>query len=192
MDISVQDLFNKGRTCVDFTDQLVSKELLEEIYNITKFGPTSANCCPLRIKFITSAAAREKLLSCVMEGNKASITNAPVTAIFAYDLKFYEKMDRLFAHNPGMRSFFASNEAAAKDTAFRNSALQAAYFMVVTRSKGLALGPMSGFDSAKLDEAFFAGTSFKSNFICNIGYATGEPKHARLPRLEFEEVCEIL
>jgi nitroreductase len=192
MEISVEDLFTKGRTCNDFIEKTVPQELLEEIYNIMKFGPTSANCCPLRIKFISSKAAKEELLGCVMQGNVAAVTKAPVTAIFAQDMKFYEKMDILFAHNPGMKSFYAGNELAAKETAFRNSTLQAAYFMVVARSKGLALGPMSGFDTAKLDEAFFAGTSLKSNFICNIGYAAGEPEHKRLPRLEFGDVCEIL
>ncbi len=192
MDISVKELFTIGRTNNNFKKEKISNELLEEIYNIAKFGPTSANCCPLRIKFVLSEAEKKKLLGCVMDGNVAAVTNAPVTAIFAYDTKFYDKMDILFPHNPGIKSFFSSDESVAKEIAFRNATLQAAYFMVVARSKGLALGPMSGYDSTKLDEAFFAGTSLKSNFICNMGYAAGEPEHKRLPRLEFGDVCEIL
>jgi len=192
MDISVQDLFTKGRTCHDFTSDPVPQELLEEIYNITKFGPTSANGSPLRIKFVSSDSARQKLIGCVMEGNIASIKNAPITAIFAYDLKFYEKMDILFPHNPGIKGFFANDEKTGKETAFRNSALQAAYFMVVARSKGLGLGPMSGFDADKLDAVFFPNTSLRSNFICTIGYPTSDVKYERLPRLDFKSVCEMV
>jgi nitroreductase len=192
MDLSVQELFTNSRTCNKFSEEIPSQKLLEEIYNITKFGPTSANCSPLRIKFVSTKKAKDKLLGCVMQGNVASVTKAPVIAIFAFDLKFHEKMDVLFAHNPGMKNFYGTNEVAAKETAFRNSTLQAAYFMVVARSKGLGLGPMSGFDVAKLDEEFFAGTSLKSNFICTMGYPDGEPEHPRLPRLEFDEACEIL
>jgi nitroreductase len=192
MDISVQDLFTKGRTCHDFTSDPVPQELLEEIYNITKFGPTSANGSPLRIKFVSSDSAKQKLIECVMEGNIAGIKKAPITAIFAHDLKFYEKMDILFPHNPGIKGFFSSSEKTAEETAFRNSTLQAAYFMVVARSKGLGLGPMSGFDTAKLDAAFFANQSIRSNFICTIGYPTSDIKYERLPRLDFQSVCEIV
>ena len=127
-----------------------------------------------------------------MEGNIAAIKKAPIIAIFAHDLKFYEKMDILFPHNPGIKGFFSGNEKVAEETAFRNAVLQAAYFMVVARSKGLGLGPMSGFDAAKLDAEFFAGTSVRSNFICTIGYPTSDTKYERLPRLDFEDVCEVI
>lgn len=191
--MDLESIFLKGRTYIEFEDKKVEENLLKEIYDLMRMGPTSGNCCPLRITFVTSSKAKEKLLKCSMEGNKAAINSAPVTAIFAYDLKFFEKMDKLFPSGTALRDMFANSEKMALDTAYRNSCLQAAYFIIVARSKGLALGPMSGFNGEALDKEFFSDNpNIKSNFICNIGYAKGDPKYPRLPRLEFDEACEII
>ncbi len=192
MELSVHDLFTNGRTCRSFAKKEISRKLLEEIYNLTKLGATSANCCPLRIVFVQGEKAKQKLLECAMAGNVEAIKNAPVTALFAYDSRFYEKLPILFPQNPGMKNYFTSSESVTVENAFRNSTLQAAYFMVVARSKGLATGPMSGFDATKLESAFFSGTHWKANFICNLGYAEGKPQFERLPRLPFDEVCLIV
>lgn len=190
MNISVQELFEKGRTCTHFANKPISQSLLEEIYHLMKMGPTSANTCPLRIMFVQSADAKKRLLNCVMPGNVAAVTSAPVTALFAYDAKFADKMSILFPHNPGMAEYFKDPKVGL-DTATRNSTLQAAYFMIIARSKGLACGPMSGFDTNKLEAEFFHGTDWKANFICNLGYAEGEAQFRRLPRLVFNDVCRI-
>lgn len=190
MDISVKELFEKGRTWYNFAPKKVSRALLEEIYNITKMGPTSANCCPLRIMFIESKEAKQKLATCVMAGNVAAVESSPVTAVFAYDSRFFEKMPHLFPHNPGIADYF-KDEKVGYESGFRNSTLQAAYFMIVARSKGLACGPMSGFDPIKIETTFFQGLHWKVNFICNLGYAQGEPNYPRLARLAFDEVCKV-
>jgi 3-hydroxypropanoate dehydrogenase len=191
MDISVKDLFENGRSSYNFLSQKISHEILKEIYDLTKMGSTSYNCCPLRIVFVEADDAKKKLLACAMEGNVAAISAAPMTAIFAYDSRFMEKFSTLLPTMPQVADYF-KDEKMAFDTAFRNSSLQAAYFMIVARSKGLSCGPMSGFDATKLDAMFFAGTTWKANFICNLGYAEGEAKYPRLPRLEFEDVCKII
>ena len=141
--------------------------------------------------FIQSADAKKRLLECVAPGNADAVTSAPVTALFAYDAKFTDKMSILCPHNPSIAEYF-KNPKVGLDTAMRNATLQAAYFMIVARSKGLACGPMSGFDSIKLETTFFQGTHWKANFICNLGYANGEPKYPRLPRLGFDDVCRVV
>jgi 3-hydroxypropanoate dehydrogenase len=191
MQISVQEIFEEGRTCTNFASKPVSSSLLEELYNLMKMGPTSANCSPLRMMFVQSSDAKKKLLNCVMPGNAEAVTSAPVTVLFAYDAKFTDKMSILFPHNPGMAEYFKDPKAGF-DTATRNSTLQAAYFMMIARSKGLACGPMSGFDATKLEAEFFRGTEWKANFICNIGYAEGASKFPRLPRLDFNDACRIV
>jgi len=191
MDISVKSLFNNGRTCTNFASKTVSKALLEDVYDLAKMGPTSANTCPMRIVFVQSAGSRKKLLDCVMPGNVAAVQSAPVTALFAYDERFIDKMPILFPQNSGMAEYF-KNPKVAHDTATRNATLQAAYFMVIARSRGLACGPMSGFDPIKLETTFFQGSHWKANFICNLGYANGEPKYPRLPRLAFDDVCRVV
>lgn len=193
MDKSIAEIFLKERTCYNFdSNKPVSQSLLKEIYDIMKMGPTSANCSPLRMVFVESKLEKDRLLSCVMDGNVNNIQSAPMTVIFAYDLKFYEKMDKLFAHNPNMKSFFSGSESVAVDTAIRNSTLQAAYFMIVARSKGLALAPMSGFDSAKINKEFFNDSGLRVNFISSLGYRSQEEVYLRLPRLDFDEVCKIV
>ena len=191
MDISVKELFEKGRTCHNFSSKAVSMALLEEIYDLTKMGSTSYNTCPMRVIFVTSADARKKLLDCVMAGNVEPTKSAPVTALFAYDTRFADKMPKLLPGNAGVIEFF-KDQKAAHETAVRNATLQAAYFMVVARSKGLDCGPMSGFDPIKLETAFFQGTHWKVDFICNLGYADGAPKYPRLPRLAFDEACRVV
>jgi len=188
---TIEDIF-QDRTCYKFQDKPVDTELLKKIYNVMKLGPTSANSCPLRIVFVRDIKQKEKLLKCVMEGNVEKIKSAPVTALFAYDTKFYDKLDKLNAVAPQMKTYFKSSEVIAKDTAYRNSALQAAYFMMVARGFGLACGPMSGFNYAAIEKEFFADSDLKINFICNLGYRDGENPYPRLPRLDFEECCTIL
>lgn len=157
-----------------------------------KLGPTSANSCPLRIIFVQSKAQKEKLLKCMMEGNVEKTRMAPVSAIFAYDTKFYTKMDKIYPVSPAMKDFFASSESIALDTANRNSTLQAAYFMVVARSLGLDCGPMSGLDAGAIEKEFLSETGFKVNFVCNLGYRDGDNPFPRLPKLDFVEVCKIV
>ncbi len=188
---TVKDVF-ADRTCYKYTNKFVSADLLKEIYDIMKLGPTSANGCPLRIIFIQTKDEKTKLLKCVMEGNVEKIKSAPVTALFAYDTKFYTKMDKTNPVSPELKHYFASSDKIAIDTAARNSTLQAAYFMIVAREAGLDCGPMSGFSAEAVEKEFLSGTDFKINFICNLGYKDGENPYPRLPRLDFAEVCKII
>jgi len=153
-------------------------------------GPTSSNCLPLRVVFVTSKSAKEKLKSCLAAGNVEKTMSAPVTAIFGMDMEFYEKLPVLFPHTDA-RSWFVGNGTLIADTAFRNSSLQAAYFILAARAAGLDCGPMSGFDNGKVDAAFFLGTSVKSNFICNLGYGDASKLYPRGPRLGFDEACRV-
>jgi len=187
---TIEDIFH-DRTCSKFLDKPVDKELLRKIYDLMKLGPTSANSCPLRIVFVQTPEAKEKLLKCVMEGNVEKTQSAPVTALFAYDYNFYEQMDKINPVAPQLKEYFASSKDLALDTAYRNSTLQAAYFMMAARGEGLDCGPMSGFDVEAIEKEFFAGNGYKINFICNLGYKDGENPHSRLPRLDFAECCQL-
>ena len=189
---TVEEVFLKERTCSNYDKTPVELELLQEIYDTMKFGPTSANSCPLRIIFVQSARGKEMLASCAMQGNVEKINSAPVTAIFAYDLKFYEKLSTLFPHNKDIQKYFSSNDDVINDTAQRNSTLQAAYFMMIARNKGLGCGPMSGFDPNAVNKHFLNDTNYKVNFICTLGYRAKEESYDRLPRLDFDEVCTIV
>ena len=188
----MNEIFLNERTCYHYAEKGVERELLREIYDLMKMGPTSANCSPLRIVFVESSAEKAKLVDCVMEGNKDKVKAAPMTALFAYDMKFYNNVPKLFAHNPGMKDYFSSSEAVTLDSAMRNSSLQAAYFMMIARAKGLALGPMSGFNSDAINSAFFADTDYRVNFICNLGYRSSDETNPRSPRLRFDEVCKVV
>lgn len=188
---ALDQIFVKARTHSAWLREPVSDELLHHIYNLMKWGPTSANCCPARIVLVKSKEAKEKLLPCMAPGNVEKTKTAPVTAIIAYDLEFYEKLPKLFPHTDA-RSWFAGNKALIDSTAFRNGTLQGAYFMIAARSLGLDCGPMSGFDNEKVDAAFFQGTSWKSNFICNLGYGDSSKLYPRSPRLDFNEACKTL
>ena len=184
-------IFTKARTHNAWLPDQVGDELLHQIYDLMKWGPTSANCCPARIVFVKSKEAKEKLLPCIAAGNLEKTKAAPVTAIIANDMEFYEKLPRLFPHADA-RSWFKGNTPLIESTAFRNGTLQGAYFMIAARALGLDCGPMSGFDNAKLDGAFFAGTPWKSNFICNLGYGDTSKLFPRSARLDFNEACKIL
>ena len=183
-------IFRAARTHSKWLNKPVPDALLQQAFELARMGPTSGNCQPLRILFVRGAEAKKKFEPCLSEGNRAKTMAAPATAIFAMDMEFYELMPRLF-HDPPARSWFAGNPAAIEETAFRNSSLQAAYFILACRSLGLDCGPMSGFDKKKTDETFFAGTSWRSNFICNIGYGDKAALHPRNPRLDFAEACRI-
>jgi 3-hydroxypropanoate dehydrogenase len=188
---ALKQILTEARTHSVWLPEPVSDDLLVQVYNLMKWGPTSANCCPARIVFVKSPEAKAKLLPCMAEGNVEKTKTAPVTAIIAQDMEFYEKLPKLFPFADA-RSWFAGNKPFIESTAFRNSTLQGAYFMIAARSVGLDCGPMSGFDNAKVDAAFFEGTAWKSNFICNLGYGDSSKLHPRAPRLEFNEACKIL
>lgn len=184
-------VFREARTYSAWQDRPVSDALLAEIYDLAKMGPTSANCCPMRVVFVRSKEAKEKLRPCLDAGNVEKTMAAPVTAIIAYDMEFYEKLPKLFPHTDA-RSWFAGKPQKVYDTAFRNGTLQGAYFIIAARACGLDCGPMSGFDNAKLDAAFFNGTPIKSNFLCNLAYGDPSTLHPRSPRLTFDEACKIV
>ena len=188
---ALEQILTKARTHSAWLPEPVGDDLLAEIYSLMKWGPTSANSSPARIVFVKSPEAKEKLLPCMAEGNVEKTKTAPVTAIIAQDMEFYEKLPKLFPFADA-RSWFAGNKPFIESTAFRNSSLQGAYFIIAARSVGLDCGPMSGFDNAKVDEVFFQGTSWKSNFICNLGYGDSSKLRPRAPRLEFNEACKIL
>jgi 3-hydroxypropanoate dehydrogenase len=187
---SIQQLFTEGRTHRHWLDKGVDDAVLSRIFDLAKWGPTSANCLPARFLFVKSEAAKAKLLATLHQGNISHVQAAPVTAIIAYDEKFFDELPTLFPFFDA-RSLFVSNPALSKETAFRNSSLQGAYFMLAARAVGLDVGPMSGFDNAKVDEAFFKGTSWKSNFLCNIGYGDASKVFPRGPRLAFDRACKI-
>jgi 3-hydroxypropanoate dehydrogenase len=184
-------MFLEGRTHSVWLDKPVEDDLLHQAYDLAKMGPTSANCCPMRIAFVKSFEAKARLKSCLNEANVAKTMAAPVTAIIAYDLAFYEQLPKLFPHTDA-RSWFVGKAAYIQETAFRNGTLQGAYFMLAARALGLDCGPMSGFDNAAVDEAFFAGTPIRSNFLCNLGYGDSSKLFPRSTRLSFEEICKIL
>jgi len=192
LDQAVLDqIFLDAHTHNAWQDKPVPDELLHRLHDTLRMGPTSANSCPARIVFVKSREAKEKLDPALMEGNRAKSMAAPVTAIIGYDLRFYERMGKLFPNAPDARSWFDKDEQTAFTNAFRNGTLQGAYLIIAARALGLDCGPMSGFDNALVDQLFFAGTSVKSNFLCNLGY--GDPKgvYPRNPRLEFDEACRI-
>lgn len=190
-DSAFDQLFLQAHTLNVWQDKPVPDALLQRLYNTLRMAPTSMNSNPLRIVFVTSRAAKEKLAPALMEGNRAKTMAAPVTAILAYDTQFFEHLPKLFPPIPSARDMFANNTALADTTAFRNSSMQGAYLILAARALGLDCGPMSGFDNAKVDELFFAGTHVKSNFICSLGYGDSKGIYPRNPRLTFDEACSI-
>jgi 3-hydroxypropanoate dehydrogenase len=188
--MSIQQLFTAARTHHAWQDRDIADGLLHEIYDLAKWGPTSANSLPMRIVFVKSNSAKEKLMPALSGSNVEQVRAAPVTAIVAYDQKFYDQLPTLFPAFDA-RSLFASNPSLSEQTAFRNSSLQGAYFILAARALGLDTGPMSGFDNAKVDQAFFENSSWKSNFLCNIGYGDAAKLHPRGPRLGFDQACII-
>jgi 3-hydroxypropanoate dehydrogenase len=190
-DASLDLLFRKARTYTVWQDKPVEDSLLQQVYDLCKWGPTSSNCLPMRIVFVKSNEAKERLKPFLAGGNVDKTMHAPATAIIAYDSEFYTLMPKLWPHSD-MKSYFEKNPDAAKTTAFRNGSLQGAYFMLAARSLGLDCGPMSGFENDKIDAEFFKGTTWKSNFLCNVGYGDASKLFPRGPRLEWNEVCKIL
>jgi 3-hydroxypropanoate dehydrogenase len=163
----------------------------DPVYDLAKWGPTAANSTPARFVFVTSVPAKEKLVAVAAGNNKAKIMAAPVTAIIGYDLDFPETLPKLFPHVPTMKDHF-TDPVATETGALRNSSLQGAYLMIAARALGLDCGPMSGFDNAGVDAAFFAGTRIKSNFLCSLGHGTDDNLFPRLPRHTFDEACKIV
>jgi 3-hydroxypropanoate dehydrogenase len=187
-------IFTEARTANGFLPEPVPAPLLEKLVELTELGPTSANGSPARFVFVTSPEAKAKLLGAVMSGNAEKVRQAPVTVIVASDMAFHEHLPRLFPHNPGFKNMFAGDEnRAMRETfAFRNGTLQGAYLMIAARALGLDCGPMSGFDNKAVDEAFFAGTTYESNWLVNLGYADDSLTKERLPRFAFSEVAQIV
>ena len=190
-DAGLDLIFREARTYNGYTDQSVTEDQLRTIWDLAKMGPTSANQSPARIVWCVSDEAKAKLAACAMEANAAKILKAPVTAIIGMDYAFYEKLPKLFPHVDA-RSWFVGNQPLIDISAFRNGTLQGAYFIIAARALGLDTGPMSGFNNAAVDEAFFAGTSVKSNFICTLGYGDPSTIFGRSPRLEFDEANQVL
>jgi 3-hydroxypropanoate dehydrogenase len=191
-DASLDQLFRTARTYNAWLPKEVTDEQLQRIYELAKFGPTSANSSPMRLVFVKSRDAKERLKPYLSEGNSAKTMQAPVTAIVATDFAFYEKLPKLFPHADA-RSWFAGNEALIQSTGMRNGTLQGAYLIMAARALGLDCGPMSGFDQAGVDAEFFAGTQVRSNFLVNIGYGDpGKDLFERSPRLDFDEAARIV
>jgi 3-hydroxypropanoate dehydrogenase len=189
-DRALDQLFREARTQNKWQDRPVPDATLEEVYNLLKWAPTSANTSPARFVFIRTPEGKAKLKQALSPGNIEKTMTAPVTVIVAHDVEFYEKLPFLFPHADA-RSWFAGNAAFAETSAFRNGTLQGAYLMMAARSVGLDVGAMSGFDNAKLDELFFAGTAWKSNFLVNLGFGDASGLFPRSPRLTFDEACRF-
>ncbi|MBT9504681.1 MAG: malonic semialdehyde reductase [Burkholderiaceae bacterium] len=198
LDESAWDLlFRQARSHNRWLDTPVAPELLTELYALMKLGPTSANGSPARLVFIRSAEARARLVPLMSPGNRDKVAQAPVTVLIGYDKGFFEQLPQLFPHNPAAREPFAANAVLAEATAFRNSSLQGAYLMLAARGLGLDCGPMSGFDAAAVNAAFFGPEQFPGqqvavNFICNLGHGDASGLFPRHPRLPFDAACRVL
>lgn len=188
---ALAQIFTEARTRNAWSDRPVSDHQIQAIYDLMKWGPTSANCSPARFKFIRTQEGKEKLRPFLMEGNVEKTMTAPCVVIIGNDLAFYEQLPRLFPHTDA-KSWFTGNDALVAETAMRNGTLQGAYLMIAARALGLDCGAMSGFDKAGVTEAFFGGSSVEANWLCNLGYGTDENLFARSPRLAFDEAAELL
>lgn len=187
-----KQIFTEARTHNAWRDREIPVELLKSLYDLMKWGPTSANCCPARLIFLTTAAAKERLRPHLSEGNRDKTMAAPAVAIVGFDTLFYEKLPDLFPHKPEAREWFEGEEKSGNVTAFRNGSLQGGYFIIAARSLGLDCGPMSGFDNDGVDQEFWPDGRIKSNFLCNLGYGDPSGLFPRGPRLDFDEACEVL
>ena len=188
---ALDQLFRQARTYNGYQDKPVSDTQLDAIWDLMKYGPTSANCLPARLVWCTSDEAKEKLAKLSMPANGEKILKAPVTVIIGMDLEFYEQLPELFPHTDA-KSWFVGNDELIEKTAFRNSSLQGGYFIMAARALGLDTGPMSGFNNTAVDEAFFAGTTVKSNFISTLGYGDPSTIFERSPRPQFERFNTIV
>src|SRR5262245_50986332 len=204
--LALDQLFRAARTHVAWLPRPVGDDVLREIYELMKWGPTSANLCPARVLFLRTKEAKERLRPALAPGNVEKVMTAPVTAVVAHDERFYEQASKLFPHNPGIRDLFANSPGLAESTAFRNGSLQGAYLILAARALGLDCGPLSGFDNAKVDVEFFSDEAcravstpevpavghLRSNFLCNLGYGDPAKLFPRSPRLTFDEACRLL
>ena len=188
--VTLAQLYTEARTQNGYLDRAVPDERLRELYELLKWGPTAANSCPARFVFVRSAAGKDKLLSCMNPGNLQKVREAPVTVIVGMDMAFHDQLPKLFPHTDA-RSWFAGNSELIASTAMRNSSLQGGYLIIAARALDLDCGPMSGFDADKMDAAFWAGTTVRTNFVCTLG--TGDPSKlmSRSPRLAFDEACRL-
>lgn len=191
-DAALDLLFRKARSHNGWLDKPVTDDLLRQLYELMKWGPTSANCSPARLVFVRTPANKERVRPALSPNNVEKTMTAPVIAIVAYDSRFYEHLPQLFPRNPQVAELFASNAALSATTAFRNGTLQGGYFLQAARAVGLDCGPMSGFDNAKIDAEFFPDGRFKSNFLCGLGHGDLAKVLPRSPRLAFEEACTLL
>ncbi|MSO72158.1 MAG: malonic semialdehyde reductase [Rhodospirillaceae bacterium] len=185
-------IFRAARTQNSWRPQMVAEELLRRVYDLAKMGPTSANCSPARFIFVISRDGKERLKPALSAGNLEKTMAAPVTAIIGYDMKFYDQLPELFPHADARAWFAGKPEAVIQESASRNATLQGAYLMIAARSLGLDCGPMSGFDQAALNAAFWPDGQIKVNFLCNIGYGDDTKIFARSPRFPFERACQII
>lgn len=184
-------LFRKARTYNGWIDKDVPDALLQDVFDLMKWAPTSANCMPMRVKFVRSKEAKERLKPYLMEGNQEKTMKAPVVAILAYDMEFYEHLPRLFPHTDA-KSWFVGDAQNILETANRNGTLQGGYFILAARALGLDCGPMSGFDQNGVKEEFFADDNVVVNFLCNLGYGDASTIFERSPRFDFDDVCEVV
>jgi 3-hydroxypropanoate dehydrogenase len=191
MQVSTERLFTDARTQNGYRPTPVPDATLRALYDLVKWGPTSANCSPARFAFVRSAQAKDRLIACVSTGNAQKVREAPVTAVIGMDMAFHDKLPFLFPHTDA-RSWFAGDARKIEQTAMRNSSLQGGYFILAARALGLDCGPMSGFDHDKIDHAFWAGTTVKTNFICTLGEGDPSKVFARSPRLPFDQACSLL
>jgi 3-hydroxypropanoate dehydrogenase len=191
-DAALDQLFRSARSQNGWLATPVTDTQLQAVYDLVKMGPTSANQQPMRIKFLRTPEAKERLKPFLSEGNRDKTMAAPVVAVIGYDLEFYQHMPRLFPHNQTAKSWFEGKPEVIQTNAMRNGSLQGGYFILAARAVGLDCGPMTGFDFAGVDAAFWAGTAVKTNFICSLGHGDPAKVFARSPRFEFAEVCEIL
>ncbi|ATJ81296.1 malonic semialdehyde reductase [Halomonas beimenensis] len=189
---AIQTLFTEARTHNVWLDRDVSEQTLRELYHLMHFGPTSMNCQPLRVLFLKSQEAKERLKPALLPGNQEKTMQAPVVAVLGYDTEFYEHLPRMFSHNKEAKSLFEGKPDFINATAFRNSSIQGGYFILAARALGLSAGPMSGFNNAAVDEAFFPDGKVKSNFLCNLGYGDASALFPRQDRFAFDEVCDVL
>ena len=190
-DAAFDALFNDARTHNGWLPEPVPEALLRTLYDTLRNGPTSMNTQPLRLVFLTTPEARERLLPALSAGNLEKTRAAPVTVIVAYDTRFYDELPRVW-HNPAARDMFANNAALAEATAFRNASMQGGYLILAARALGLDCGPMSGVDLAKVDAEFFPDGRWKTNFLCNLGRGDPAKLMPRLPRLPFDDACRVL
>ncbi len=191
-DNALNILFRQARSHNKWQARQIDEELLHELYALTKMAPTSANTSPARFIFVVSKDAKAQLLPHIIDSNIEKVKTASAAVIIAYDIKFYDLIPQLFPHQPEARDWFCHDEALAAETALRNSSLQGAYFMLAARALGLDVGPISGFDPAGVNAAFFPDGQYKANFICNIGYGDADGLFDRAPRLDFDAACKIV